>query len=513
MSNLPQELDLTRALLGQARVDRDSCELHNRELEDVVRQLQADLRFMHARLFAEQKAHLVTSNQLARITNSRAHRLTSKLIRELPPVDSKVSSNAAPAPVQTPQSEEELPDQEERGAPGYLTSNRITPGHPTDGLRRAESLPENLIALDVSALNDPARTGISRVIIRLAQELDRLHPTRLRLVAETESVIRFSADHASEIFGRPAPERHLQLTGQMVRGPGALLISASIQEPNKVTTWGEAIKAFTDSGGHYVQVVHDLLPVTMPDFFDYSMREHFPRWLRLISQQAELILTISDATQDELRDWLTHQELQVGTPIIATLVLGSDVTAFSPIPAEPTTGNQDEHPRVLIVGTIEPRKAYDAILDAASSVWDVAPDIEFLVVGSKGWASPELLDRFESLSASELPLRWLTNVSDEELSWLYRSCDLLVAPSRGEGFGLPISEALGAGLPVLARDVPAFRELLGSTGNYFNTDAELAGAIVTTMGANESAQGMIQKPKSWADSASMLLALTDQLVP
>ena len=73
------------------------------------------------------------------------------------------------------------------------------------------------------------------------------------------------------------------------------------------------------------------------------------------------------------------------------------------------------------------------------------------------------------LHRSARPLTWLRDASDEELRLEYLEADLLVMASRGEGFGLPIVEALAHGTPVVARDLPVFRELLGDHGRLLRT--------------------------------------------
>ncbi len=490
MQDLPQELDLCRALLRQARADRDILEI--------------ELRAMHARLFAEERSHLASANELDRLKRSRMYRTKSRLDRLFAGAKSTSGADGSSAG-------------EVDGADALPARSAEEDQCPADGPAATEPAgfgprqPDPLLAVDVSALSDPARTGISRVIIRLAQELDRIHPGTVRLVSEQGAKIRFSSEWAAEIFGGPTPDRHMQLAGRLVNGAGATLISASIQEPDRLASWVSAIEAFQSAKGTYVQIVHDLLPITMPDFFAYGMRQHFTDWLRFVGQQADLVLTDSDATQDSLRDWIARHPNITSAPSIATLALGADV-AEGPAPRSVHRPQDRGKVQVLVVGTIEPRKAHDALLEAVEPVWEVKPEVEFVIVGRKGWASPHLLERLESCSNSSLPLQWISEVSDTELNRLYRTSDLLLAPSRGEGFGLPIAEAMQAGLPVLARDLPVFRELLGSTGSYFRTDADLAQSLVDVLSRPAPDRVAANGPVSWRTSAEMLLRLTGTLI-
>ena len=79
-----------------------------------------------------------------------------------------------------------------------------------------------------------------------------------------------------------------------------------------------------------------------------------------------------------------------------------------------------------------------------------------------------LIARFGALSAKEQRFSWLPKASDATLRGLYRSATSLIAASRDEGFGLPIVEAAKHGLPIIARDIPVFREVGCDGADYFS---------------------------------------------
>lgn len=103
-------------------------------------------------------------------------------------------------------------------------------------------------------------------------------------------------------------------------------------------------------------------------------------------------------------------------------------------------------------------------------------------------------------------LQWFRVVDDLQLRDHYLRADLLVATSRAEGFGLPIVEALAHGTPVLARDIPVFRELLGDQGTYFRHDAELADRILARLASAGPAVGVPERQVRWAQTAADLQA-------
>jgi glycosyltransferase involved in cell wall biosynthesis len=107
-------------------------------------------------------------------------------------------------------------------------------------------------------------------------------------------------------------------------------------------------------------------------------------------------------------------------------------------------------PYVLTVATLEPRKNLQVLVEAHRLL---EGELELAVVGSEGWGEQPLLDG---------PwIRRLGFVSDEELARLYRGADVVAYPSRFEGFGIPVIEAMACGAPVVASAHPSLDEACG----------------------------------------------------
>jgi glycosyltransferase involved in cell wall biosynthesis len=107
-------------------------------------------------------------------------------------------------------------------------------------------------------------------------------------------------------------------------------------------------------------------------------------------------------------------------------------------------------------------------------------------------------------------LFWLEGISDENLEKVYAASTCLIAASYGEGFGLPLIESVQHGLPILARDIPVFREVAGEHAAYFKseTPSELAASIHSWL--KDHKKNMHPKSSGmnyleWKESASMLL--------
>jgi len=222
-------------------------------------------------------------------------------------------------------------------------------------------------------------------------------------------------------------------------------------------------------------LVHDLLPVTHPEYFPPGAAALHTRWLEAISA-FDLAVCVSSATADELRDWLATQDARQQRPLqIEYSHNGADVAAS--VPSSGLPSDAKKRLRLLrtgtsfvMVGTVEPRKGHADVLDAFERLWAGGADINLVIVGKKGWMVDDLAKRIYASAEYEKRLFWLESVSDEYLESIYAASACLIAASYTEGFGLPLIEAARHCLPVIARDIPVFREVAGAHASYFSDD-------------------------------------------
>lgn len=124
-------------------------------------------------------------------------------------------------------------------------------------------------------------------------------------------------------------------------------------------------------------------------------------------------------------------------------------------------------------------------------------DVKLVVVGARGWKGlpdnearniPLIIKRLKNHPGTWSPLDCLVDVSDEYLEKIYAVCVCLIAASDDEGFGLPLIEAARHGLPIIARDIPVFREVAGDFAAYFkgSEGADLAEAIRSWLDLRDS---------------------------
>lgn len=177
--------------------------------------------------------------------------------------------------------------------------------------------------------------------------------------------------------------------------------------------------------------------------------------LGLAVRRSAAILAISESTAADLT---ARFPAAVGRTVVAPL--GHRVEQ-----AGRTSGSELPAPGfVLAVGTVEPRKNVPRLVAAYRALPEELQERHpLVVVGALGWETGETLDALESLGPRCLRLGY---VSDAELGELYRRCAAFCYPSLGEGFGLPVLEAMAAGAPVITSNVSSLPEVGGDAVAY-----------------------------------------------
>ena len=126
----------------------------------------------------------------------------------------------------------------------------------------------------------------------------------------------------------------------------------------------------------------------------------------------------------------------------------------------------------LAVGTIEPRKNYGYLLDAYAALMAQSSghELPLCIVGQAGWIESSLEPRIRQLGIGD-KVRCLGFVNDAELAALYRDCFAFLFPSRYEGFGLPVVEALACGAAVVAMRSTSLPEVVGDAGTLVDPES------------------------------------------
>jgi glycosyltransferase involved in cell wall biosynthesis len=182
-----------------------------------------------------------------------------------------------------------------------------------------------------------------------------------------------------------------------------------------------------------VVTVHDLAVFRHPAAFNRWTRTYSPLLVPRVLREARRIIAVSDFTKGELVELL-----HVPVDKIRVVPNGVDDEFRRDGPAA-------DGEYVLAVGTLEPRKNLQRLIDAARR-----SDVELRVVGARGWGGVEVAGN---------GVRWLGEVSDAELARQYRGARCLAYPSLYEGFGIPVLEAMACGVPVVTSRGTAMEEV------------------------------------------------------
>lgn len=269
-------------------------------------------------------------------------------------------------------------------------------------------------------------------------------------------------------------------------------------------------------------LVHDILPVTHPQWFPAPLPPLMRRWLAALTSLADGLLCVSAATADEVDAWCRAQGIE--PPPLRVSHNGADFLpsdSAPPVLAPALESALAARPSLLMVGTLEPRKGHAQAFAALERLWSDGVDINLIVVGASGWPNDTAADRRPILECErwllasperERRLFWVRAADDATLAVLYQRASALLAAAEGEGFGLPLIEAAHYGLALIARDIPVFREIAGAHAWYFEAapDPEgvrLAAALRDWLAARD--QGRIPTSRgltalTWSQSAACL---------
>jgi glycosyltransferase involved in cell wall biosynthesis len=333
--------------------------------------------------------------------------------------------------------------------------------------------------VDVSELvQRDAATGIQRVVRNLLFELLDKPPKGYRVepvYATTSSQQYF---HARQFTSRFMGLNSSQLIDDPVDfGPKDIFLALDLC-PGVQCSFANYYKHLQENGVSVYFFVYDLLPALRPDWWKDCetgklMISQFQNWIRVVASSTGAIC-ISQATANDLRSWVNRNKLAKKRMPIKTFVscLGADFknANFSfglPTDTSYVLKRLSNKPTFLTVGTLEPRKGHKQIVDAFEFLWEKGDDINLVIVGKQGWMVEKLVKRLKHHPELNKRLFWFSGISDEYLEKIYTTSSCLIAASEGEGFGLPLIEAAQHKLPIVARDIPVFREVAGGHAYYF----------------------------------------------
>ncbi len=212
----------------------------------------------------------------------------------------------------------------------------------------------------------------------------------------------------------------------------------------------------------FVVTVYDLSFVRYPERLSKVRRWYLRLFTGISCRRARRVMAISQSTADDLTKLLS-----IPRDRIDLAIPGVD-PRFCPLPAAEVAAWR-QHKGLpdrffLFVGTLEPRKNLPMLLRAyaALSPSDRAT-CPLVLAGGKGWMTGEIDRTVEALDLAST-VHFPGFVADEDLAWWYNAAETFVYPSIFEGWGLPVTEAMACGKPVIVSDVSSLPEAVGETG-------------------------------------------------
>lgn len=298
------------------------------------------------------------------------------------------------------------------------------------------------------------------------------HGAAQAMLEAAESRIATGLGHREwSLRARPALVMSRQFLGDGVARLRARLAarprdSVLLSVSNALTHKHAALAAVRARGCRFVPLVHDVIPLTHPHCFPAGESERHARRMEGVSRFADAALVVSAAAAAAMGREFAARGWRL--PPLAVAHPGLDLPAEAAAPPAEARG-EGAGPYFVLLGSVEPRKNHWLVLEMwREMARDLGPACPRLVVvgrrPSEGHPGAALLDRGDFAGRVEDRGR----LPDAAVAPLLRGARALLFPSLEEGFGIPLAEALAMGVPVLASDIPAFREVGGDAPDYLH---------------------------------------------
>jgi len=359
------------------------------------------------------------------------------------------------------------------------------------------------------------------------------------LIEAVPDRLRFAAVHPSGIYGRlptRAVTRFLDVTEQRWREEGLgeqslrlFAAKALLSLRPRIARAGEQslylqpspnnlikpalMRAFLKrENARLVCLVHDLIPIQYPEYARPGGADLHARRMWTVASMADGIIANSRATLDALWPWLDRAGRQ---PQVVVAHLGTEIRPdVSP--------HASDRPYFVCVGTIEPRKNHLLLLHlwramAERSGPGAIPKL--VLIGRRGWENEQVIDLLERCPALKDCVEEHAGLPDARVQALIAGARGLLLPSFAEGYGMPVSEALALGVPILCSDLPALREAGGEVPLFLDPlDGPAWLRAIEDLSNTDSAERAAQmrritnwKAPTWPEHIAIVLALLHKL--
>jgi glycosyltransferase involved in cell wall biosynthesis len=375
----------------------------------------------------------------------------------------------------------------------------------------------------VSEDNTFAGTGIARVAKQLYRELRLLRSFTFNIqpvfITKTGNLTHCARYQKSSQKSRPLSPQS-----------GDVILSVDLVH-DLTASAKKSLLTMQANGVALHFVVHDLMPLQNPQWFaadeDNNARKHylaqFEGWANFVTNACDSLICVSQHVAEQVKQFMGISTTRC-RPRVCWFHLG---THFARVNGSRRIKRPKANPTFLMVGTLEPRKCQHLALEAFTLLWEKNKDLTLVLAGRAGGAGQNsgrahmsahqkaLLSQIAGHPEYGTRLLFVEGPDDKSLRKLYNQSSVLLMISRDEGFGLPLIEAAQLGVPIIARDIPVFKEVCGRSAYYFNgeTAFELADAIISWNKIFQNGKHPTPhriKPNSWRKSALQLAKIINR---
>ncbi|MCT7507777.1 glycosyltransferase [Aliarcobacter cryaerophilus] len=337
---------------------------------------------------------------------------------------------------------------------------------------------EKQLFIDVSELvKVDSKSGIQRVVKSILKELLENPPAGYRIEPVYSTVedygYKYAKNFTYDFLSYPLQDNRENLIDFR---QGDIFLGLDLS--HVVISKAEYYKVLKAYGVKTYFIIYDILPILHPEWWPENGSNIHTVWLKTIAQVSDKLISISEAVSDDVEMWIEQNNIKTPKGIeYKYFHLGADIDNSTPSKGLPKNsqevlGKFESTKTFLMVGTLEPRKGHKQTLLAFEELWQKNNNINLVIVGKQGWLMDDFASKVRNHPERNKRLFWLEGISDEYLEKVYETSTCLIAASEGEGFGLPLIEAAQHKKPIIARDIPVFKEVAKEFAYYFENTNE-----------------------------------------
>lgn len=372
-----------------------------------------------------------------------------------------------------------------------------------------------LVGIDANEANVEKRVGIGEYAFEMLENLSQIQDSRLK-----------TEDLQFRIYLKEKQKEQLpkEQVGWKYRVVGPKKFWTQIGLPFDLFTHNPKPDVFLTLT-HYaprfcpcpsVVSIMDLSYLFYPELFRPNDLYQLKNWTSYSVRKAKKVVTISQSSKNDI-----IKQYAVPSEKVAVVYPGIKQESGSMNQKSSIEDLKKKHKItgnfILFVGTLQPRKNIERLIEAFSKIAPHNKDLQLVIVGKKGWLYEQILEAPKKFGVQE-DVRFLDFISNEELPALYQAATCFVLPSLYEGFGLPVLEAMKYGCPVATSNISSLPEAGGDAALYFDPKdtsdiAEKIHRLVSDEKLREEfrEKGFKQVKKfSWNKAASQLLEIVSE---